>query len=330
MTQPRSTLIDISATPYYHCIGRCVRRAFLCGEDKHTGRNFDHRKQWMLDRIHQLSSIFAIDIAAYAIMSNHYHLVLHVNSGQSQSWSNAEVMDRWLSIYKGPVLIQRFNRQDLLTEAELRVVDEIIQTWRERLSSISWFMRLLNEHIAREANREDGCTGKFWEGRFKSQALLDEAALLSCMAYVDLNPVRAAMADSLATSDFTSIQARIQQVQAKARSVETPTQNQPRLMPFIESEHETKTFAALPFNLKDYIDLVDWTGRCVRDDKRGAIQEKQPPALSLLNLDHEQWLMLSLEIQKQSITMLSGLDQIVRLEKRQLKKRQMTTEASGF
>ncbi len=319
MARPRSALIDLESTPYYHCIGRCVRRAFLCGEDKHTGRNFDHRKQWMVDRIHHLSSVFAIDIAAYAIMSNHYHLVLHINTEQSQGWSNEEVLERWLSIYKGPVLIQRFRRKDVLSEAELRVIDSIIQTWRERLSSISWFMSLLNEYIAREANKEDGCTGRFWEGRFKSQALLDEKALLSCMAYVDLNPVRAAIADDLVTSDFTSIQARIQQVQAKVKPTQASEKITPRLMPFIESEHEGKTFAALPFNLKDYIDLVDWTGRCVRDDKRGAISSHQPQMLALLGLNNEQWLMLSLEIQKQSITMLSGIDQIVRLEQRQRK-----------
>lgn len=90
MTRPRSTLIDLTATPYYHCIARCVRRAFLCGDDNSSGRNFDHRKQWLVDKIRQLGSLFAIDVAAYAIMSNHYHLVLHVNAEQASAWTETK------------------------------------------------------------------------------------------------------------------------------------------------------------------------------------------------------------------------------------------------
>ncbi|MBS3805379.1 MAG: hypothetical protein KGY54_12580 [Oleiphilaceae bacterium] len=80
---------------------------------------------------------------------------------------------------------------ETLSPAEQGTVDSLVETYRKRLTSLSWFMKCLNESIAREANKEDDCTGHFWESRFKSQALLTKEALLSCMAYVDLSPVRA-------------------------------------------------------------------------------------------------------------------------------------------
>ncbi|MCV6605507.1 MAG: transposase, partial [Porticoccaceae bacterium] len=203
MTQPRNSQVSLLDTPYYHCISRCVRRAFLCGEDTHTGANHEHRREWIMARLTTLESVFAIDICAYAIMSNHYHLVLHINSDAAQGWDDNSVIQRWLQLFKGPLLIQRYQAGEALTRAELGKVAEIAADWRQRLADISWFMRCLNEHIARLANQEDGCTGRFWEGRFRCQALLDEQALLTCMAYVDLNPVRAAMADTPEASDYT-------------------------------------------------------------------------------------------------------------------------------
>ena len=315
MTQARSQQIDLQATPYYHCISRCVRRAFLCGEDSYSGVNFDHRKDWIVDRIRLLGEVFSINIAAYAIMSNHYHLVLHVNSEAVALFSDDEVIDRWLTLYKGPLLVRKYRSNLDMTAAERDKVAETIAIWRERLSSISWFMSCLNEFIAKEANKEDNCKGHFWEGRFKSQALLDETALLSCMAYVDLNPVRAAMSNDLEASDFTSIKDRILQVK------QGMDKTKPRLMPFIEAEHKDKQLTALPFNLQDYIDLVDWTGRCIRDDKRGFIPLHILPILDRLNLTDKQWKALALDIQKQSITMLHGIEKIAALERASPKQR---------
>ena len=85
---------------------------------------------------------------------------------------------------------------------------------RTRLADLSWFMKCLAEPVARAANAEDGCKGRFWEGRFKVQLLCDERALLAAMAYVDLNPIRAGMADALADADHTSIQRRLADIQS--------------------------------------------------------------------------------------------------------------------
>ena len=199
MTRARKLQVSLADTPYYHLISRCVRKAFLCGKTKN--KSFENRRQWLVDRIEFLASTFAIDICAYAVMSNHYHLVIKVNS--SRDWSDKQVLSAWAGLYKLPMLSERFMKGELI------VIDQLASEYRKRLMDLSWFMKCLNEHIAHMANREDNCTGCFWEGRFKSQALLDERALLTCMAYVDLNPIRAEMAKTPEDSDYTSIQARI-------------------------------------------------------------------------------------------------------------------------
>ena len=253
MTVARKQQICVEETPYYHVVSRCVRRAFLCGEDKLTGKCFEHRRQWLIDRIKQVTSVFAIDVCSYAFMSNHFHIVLKVNS--NEDWNATQVLMTWCSLYSLPVLCDRYLKGEINTEAELRRVKEYVAEYRIRLMSVSWYMKSINEYVARMANEEDKCTGHFWESRFKSQALLDERALLTCMAYVDLNPIRAAMAKDLKGSDFTSIKERIENKSTW-------------LSAFGKGEND------LPFYLSSYIDLVDETGRCLRDDKRGFISEK--------------------------------------------------------
>jgi REP element-mobilizing transposase RayT len=279
MTIARSQQIDLSVTPYYHCINRCVRRAFLCGEDALTGQNYEHRREWIANKIKALAEVFAIDVAAYAVMSNHYHIVLRVDQEGAQRWNALEVIERWSELFSLPVLVSRFLKGECTTSAELKAVDEIIEKWRDRLHDISWFMRLLNEFIARESNREDKVTGRFWEGRFKSQALLDEQALIACMAYVDLNPIRADIAKTPEQSDFTSIQERIHKVMQKRRCT---------LLPFVDTTNNKER--AIPFELQDYLALVDWSGRAILYNKRGSIPANTPPILHRLGFDEKDWI----------------------------------------
>ena len=156
------------------------------------------------------SRVFALDVWAYAVMSNHYHVVLHLDTAQAASWDLHEAVERWHQLCKGSILSQRFVRGETLDSSELARLSEVAETWRSRLADISWFMRCLNESIAREANLEDQCTGRFWEGRFKPQALQDERVLVARMAYVDPNPVRAKMADTPEASGHTSVKRRIE------------------------------------------------------------------------------------------------------------------------
>jgi hypothetical protein len=159
------------------------------------------------------------------------------------------------------------------------MVEQTAEVYRQRLTDISWFMRILNEGIARKANEEDNCTGRFWEGRFKSQALLDDAAIIACMAYVDLNPVRAKIASTPEKSSYTSIQRRIKAaIQGKQPS---------NLLNFVGNAHKDKTKGLL-FNFNEYIELIEVTGRCIRADKCGYIEENQPEILTRLNISTEQ------------------------------------------
>lgn len=268
MPKPRYRQVSVEDTPYYHCISRCVRRAFLCGPDPVTGFDFEHRRQWIIDRIKHVCSVFAVDLCAYAIMSNHYHIVVRIDPERVRQWSDDEIARRWMQIFPGSRLMHQYLMNADLTAGELKGVGELFTTWRERLCDLSWFMRCINEAIARMANAEDHCTGRFWEGRFRSQALLDERALLACMAYVDLNPIRAAMAKTPEESDYTSIQDRIEHSESNC------------LRSFNDKDED-----GIPCSLKDYLELVDWGGREIKRNKRGHIAASVPPILVRLRMD---------------------------------------------
>lgn len=198
--------MDETTPGFYHCISRCVRHAFLCGEDALTGRSFAHRKQWAEDRLLELAEVFAVGVYAYAVMSNHLHDMVYLALSATLAWSPDEVAQRWvrftLARADGGI-------DEAACEARATALagnPERIAVMREWLGSLSWCMRILNEPIVRRANGEDECTGHFWEARFKCQALLDDAAVLACMAYVDLNPIRTGLERGLPGSPHTSAQ----------------------------------------------------------------------------------------------------------------------------
>ena len=230
-------------------------------------------------------------------MSNHYHLVLKVCPEQLEKLSEEEIMDRWCALFKGPLLIQRYRDGEDLKAFERKTVSDIVNVWRSRLSSISWFMRCLNQPIAHQANREDKCTGKFWESRFTSQSLKSEEALLSCMAYVDLNPIRAGMADTPETSSYTSVRERLKPEFDLQQAIDDQTEcgdlldfTMPLkpLLPF-ENRLVNEPQTGILFNFEEYLALVDWTGRIIRIDKRGHIDNALPPILNRLQITADQW-----------------------------------------
>ena len=273
MGYPRHLHVPPDTPGIYHCTSRCVRRAFLCGEDIVTGRSFEHRRQWLEEHIIELANIFAVAVHAYAVMSNHFHLVLETDPAAPWQWSDEEVATRWLS------LSAKADDKDIPLDtriAALAAQTERLTVLRQRLGSLSWYMRCLKEPIARKANREDECSGRFWEGRFRTQALLDDPAVIASMVYVDLNPIRAGTADTPERSLHTSIRERTQHVHQNHDSFIQP------LASSIRSQLSIVTTA-------QYLELVDWTARTLHPDKSSAIAGDTPAIIKRLGLRPQQW-----------------------------------------
>jgi hypothetical protein len=245
-------------------------------------------------------------------MSNHIHLVLRSRPDVVASWSDDEVARRWLRLF--PVRREKDGSAAEPKEADIATIvnqADVLAERRRRLSDISWWMRCTTEHIARRANREDRCTGHFWEGRYKCQLLLDEASLLACAAYVDLNPVRAAMAETPEESAFTGAKDRIDDLSARRKTSRNKAHSHERTRPGpksgwlspVEANGARDLVGAdacdggrrasrkgfLPVSLHEYLDLLDWTGRQLRGDKRGSIPNQLSPILQRLGLDAPKW-----------------------------------------
>ena len=329
----RGEHLDPLSIQIVHTICRCVRQAFLCGVDKLTGKSYEHRRQWIEDRLELLASVFAIDCLTYAIMSNHIHQVLRSRPDIVRSWSDEEVARRWLKLCP-PQPNEPVTEEDV---AKLVADTKSIEELRLRLSDISWWHRMFCQKIPNMANKEDGCTGRFWEGRFKDQLLLDEAAVLACAMYVDLNPIRAAMAESLEDSDFTGAKARIDDLKAiengsdassentyatvpdpstvdRSNRWERSEENRPSsgwLAPIEIDERcdpigpdasssgrraSLKGFVSM--SITKYFDLLDWTGRQLRSVKRGSIPDSLSRILQPLVVAGENWSKLASNFEK--------------------------------
>jgi hypothetical protein len=275
MAQPRSQLVPAETPATFHCVQRCVRRAFLCGIDDYTGQSFEHRRQWVQTRIALVASCFAADVLAYAVMSNHLHVVVHIDPTHVCTWDDEAVVERWLTLFP-----PRNDNHDAREQKRLRILQDApyLNEVRRRLGDLSWLMRCLAEPIARRANAEDGCKGRFWEGRYKCQLLCDARAVLAAMAYVDLNPIRAGLATRLENSDHTSAQQRIDQAKPD------PTMLRQSLLPTSGS-----LVRCLPICTGDYLQLVEWTGRQLREGKRGVISNDEPSVLQSLDPTSQRW-----------------------------------------
>ena len=286
MTMPRSLVLSEKES-VYHCISRCVRRAFLYGTDLFSGNNYDYRKEWIRDRLIFLVNIFAIETLQYAIMDNHTHTMLRTRPDVLESLSNKDVIYRWLLLYP-----KKGVSDDMESETAKAYVEELARDekrvieLRKRLSSVSWFMKSLNEYIARKANKEDDCKGRFWEGRFKCTRIESEAAMLACAVYIDLNPIRAGKAQTPETSVNTSGYERISNMvqMDRAKSSKEPDL---WIVPINDTE-KRRGFLSITFT--EYLTVLDITGRQLREGKKGRIPSELESILTRLDILPDGWL----------------------------------------
>ena len=250
MATPRKYLIDPNVPLFYHLVSRCVHRAFLCGYDPVTGKDYSHRKQWLIDRLNFLIQYFAVDLYGYAIMDNHFHLAVFHDPKAHLRWSQDEVANRWLAVCPPRSWVGKEVTPDMLAAAKATLLDnpKRLHHVRQQLGSISTFMKVLKQDIARRANLEDGVTGHFFEQRFWSGALLSERAILSAMAYIDLNPVRAEIVKSIDDIRDAGITERL------ATAATDPASLEAYLKPLGGGLPEAPP--RLPMTVKGYIELL--------------------------------------------------------------------------
>ena len=302
-------------------------RAWLCGDDPYSGIDYSERRPWIRKLQEKLAALFAIEVEFHAEMSNHLHLVLRTRPDIVAAWSDEDVVRRMLTVHK---LIQSEDdhvEPPSIGEIRLELASsDRVAELRQRLSSLSWFMKALRETIARRANQSDGITGTFWDGRFDCRRLVDETAIVICGIYVDLNQIRAGEAASPEEWRHTSAFDRICGWQARQHTIaaepggetakgleangndrcladnapdgwlgELTLEDGPGALELpwnlrSRTGRRASDKGLLPITLEKYLELLDWTGRQLREGKRGVIPDSLAPILERLRVRREQWL----------------------------------------
>lgn len=296
----RAEIFNPGEVAILHVIARVCRRCFLFGHDPITGKNFDHRKLWIEHQIKVQAAQFGIDILAFSLMENHIHQVLRSRPDVVQAWDDTEVVRRWLMICPKRKDAKGNAMEPTVVEIE-KILDKPLEVakLRTRLSDISWWMRILCQKIGTRANREDKEVGKFFQGRFKAVKLLDNEAILACSVYVDLNPIRAAIAESIENSSYTSGKLRFDAAKA---SIEESSDVDDFLAPVqisgaadgtseksLTNGKRCSSKGFLPISSLDYLQLLDLTARLQRGDKAGFSPSELEPMMERLGIELSEW-----------------------------------------
>ena len=260
-----------------------------------------------------LARLFGIEIGFRAELSNHIHLILRTRPDVVETWSDQEVVRRWLVASKLAKSSDGCIREPLRARVAMEMaIPGRIQELRTRLSDPSWFMATLCEYISRRGNREDDCRGAFFEDRYKCRELIDEGSILVCGIYVDLNQIRAGEAQSPETSTHTSAYDRIQSRQERlsAASQADTEQELSSQVPdgwlceltlderaavdgpgMLQSATQRRASdkGLIPVSLDDYLQLLTASGRITQAGKSGTIPQHLAPILERLGIRSHMW-----------------------------------------
>lgn len=301
----RKEIVRDTQDGIYHCWSRCVRRAFLLGYDPQTKTDYSHRRDWMIDRLKLLAANFLIDVGFFAILANHFHLVLRTHPRLVKRMGSWEVARRWLRVYPGKRVLD--GKWIEPTEDQVKALardKDKIRKIRRRLASVSWFMSALSEYLARRANKEDNVRGRFFEGRFGCRAIVTDAGLLMAAIYNDLNQIRAGEAATPESSSWCSVWFRLEALKQEKRSKE-PMSLTDRIDCWLakltlepdelgdvpaEEGRRASNKGLLPMSLDDYLRLLDFSGRQIKAGKRGSIPANLKPILERIGVDPDQFL----------------------------------------
>lgn len=295
---PRSDVYESDVVGVYHCFNRIVRRSFLCGYDPHTGKDYSHRRDWFYQRLKRYSRHFCIDVLAYAVLSNHFHLVLRNRPDLVAKMSDRDVAIAWLHICP----LSKKNRDGTPKPPTEKEIQTVLATpgWleerRRRLSNPSWLIRQLSQYMGIRSNAEDEMQGHFWEDRFGMRRLLDETAVLACMAYVDLNPLRGGCTESLEAYPHVSIGERLRTLDNEtvdpshwlaplelAEECDGESSQVVNRMSREELEEAINAksdypLGCLPMGLEEYADLLRWLSCPARKGESSDAMTRTPEA----------------------------------------------------
>lgn len=305
MTVARSQLVDVSVTPWYHVISKTVRGAYLLREGDHD------RKQWIEDRLKFLAGVFAIDVAGFAVLDNHMHVLVRLAPERIQEWTDDYVVRKWARLFPPRSADRKLIKVTDEWVAQKAADEQFVLKARARLADLGWFMKCLKEPLARMANKAESQTGAFWQSRYKSIAILDDEALLATCAYIDLNPVAAGIASLPEQSEHTSVKTRVDHCREQGRMADLQAsragsvagakaaaglEEQLWLCPIDDArKHGGRAGMLDSFGLGSYLQLLDYTSRLVRRGKARVSAEVEA-ILDRLGTSKDVWSTTVLEL----------------------------------